>query len=97
MSLSKYQENGAAHVPRSKISQVFQAQFIKLTLDRHCVNCSEVVKGLALEGCVGKTCMRCGSEFSFRNESDGTYRRCVRCCVFIKCNLDDIILKCYNR
>ncbi len=53
--------------------------------DRCCTNCCYVIKNMAVDRIVGVACPRCGKEVEHPCGSDGTYQRCVRCWIFIKC------------
>src|SRR5258705_501574 len=95
MSLSKSSKEGlqdrrgsSSFVPSSLINTpVLTERF-----DRFCTNCSGVIENMAIEKYEGLKCFRCNHEVEYLDRSDGNYRRCVRCSVFLRCEYLDFKL-----
>lgn len=96
MSLSKSSKdgtqdrNGRALTP----SSLYNTPVLTERFDRFCTNCSGVIENMAIEKYEGLKCLRCYHEVEYLDKTDGIYRRCVRCSVFLRCKLIiNLILK----
>ncbi len=55
--------------------------------DRFCTMCAAVFENLALDKYQGIKCKSCSHVFDVGQQSDGNFRKCVRCCAYVKCKL----------
>lgn len=83
--LTHLKERGSSSRP---VSSLFNSPILEGRFDRFCTTCSGVIENMALERYRGLSCTRCGSEVECLDNPDGNFRRCVRCCVFVKCKLN---------